>query len=198
MKKKLILLSAILLMCTPFVCGCNSSSDSSSSSDTPLANTGTSWDSNINEVYELALDKDTYPYSDSIYINVDQNNMLVDYTVIVGDETTSEQAVQYANDLVRAFNDSVSKTDSSIATSTDDYYGGVFDTYSFCMTIATNESVLNETDWLVCQTVKAGEHTAIQAGGYNSNDADTDTDADANAETVADTEAESVAETEAE
>jgi hypothetical protein len=168
MKKKLILLSAILLMCTPFTYGCNSNSDSSSSSSTPLANTGTSWDDNINEVYEMALDEETYPYSDSAYINVDQNNLLIDYTIIVADETTPEEAVQYANDLVRAFNDSVSKTDSSIAPSTDDYYGGVFDTYSFCMTIATNESVLNESDWLVCQTVKAGEHTPIQAGGYNS------------------------------
>jgi hypothetical protein len=131
-----------------------------------MANTGTSWDDNINEVYEMALDKDTYPFSDSAYRNIDQNSKLVDYTIIVGDETTPEQAVQYANDLVRAFNDSVSKSDSSVAPSTDDYYGGVFDTYSFCMTIATNESVLNETDWLVCQTVKAGEHTPIEAGGY--------------------------------
>lgn len=165
MKKKLILLSAILLMCCPFAYGCNSSEDNSND-NAQYAKTGTSWDNNINEVYEIALNKETYPFADSVYINIDENNKLVDYTIIVGDETTPEQAVQYANDLVKAFNDSVSNSDSNIAKSTDDYYGGVFDTYDFCMTIATNESVLNETEWLVCQTVKAGEHTAIQSGGY--------------------------------
>lgn len=179
MKKRLVALSVLLMMCLSINVGCTKSSSSSTSDDStvgdsasnksniPHSKTGTVWDTNIDDVYEMSLDKDVYPYSDQIYITVDDTNKLVDYTIIVADETTPEQAVQYATDLIKALNDSASGRDSSIAKSSDGYYGGMFDTYDVCMTIATEESVLNEQDWLVCQTVKAGEHTAIKAGGFN-------------------------------
>lgn len=176
MKKKLILLSAILLMCCPFAYGCNNnSSNTNSDVNMPYANTGTTWDNTINGVYEVALDKALYPYSDNIYINVDENNKLVDYTIIVAEETTSKQAVTYATDLIKSFNDIASKKDDSVSPSSDDYYGSVFDEYEIVMTIATEKSILNEKDWLVCQTIKAGEHTPIVAGGFkgNSNNEDT-------------------------
>lgn len=182
MKKKLVALSVLLMMCLSINVGCTKNTSSSTDSNTnddvaigdsvttksniPHAQTGTVWDSNIDDVYAMSLDKDVYPYSDQIYITVDETNKLVDYTIIVADETTPEQAVQYATDLIKAFNDSVSADDSSIAKSSDGYYGGMFDNYAVCMTIATEKSVLNEEDWLVCQTVKAGEHTPIEAGGF--------------------------------
>jgi hypothetical protein len=181
MKKKLVALSILLMMCLTLNVGCNSSSSSSTdntasvgdnanadadSNEIPHSKTGTVWDTNIDEVYELSLDKDVYPFSDQIYINVDENSKLIDYTIIVADETTPEQAVQYATDLIKALNDSASADDDSIAKSSDGYYGGMFDKYDVCMTIATEESVLNEKDWLVCQTVKAGEHTPMEAGGF--------------------------------
>lgn len=162
MKKKLILLTALLLMCCPFIYGCNSES-----SDIPTAKTNTSWDDNINDIYNLALDKDAYPYSKEIYINVDENSKLIDYTIIVEDDTTAEEAVQYATDLIKSFNDNASEKDNSISKSSEDSYGGVFDTYDVVMTIATEESVLTEKDWLVCQTIKAGEHTPIKSGGFS-------------------------------
>jgi ribosomal silencing factor RsfS len=163
-------------MCCPFTVGCDSSDGS-----TPYANTGTSWDNTINGVYEVALDKDTYPYADSIYIDVDESNRLVDYTVIVADDTTEEQAVAYANDLIDAFNDIAAEKKDGITPSSDGYYGSVFDEYKIIMTIATNESIMNESDWLVCQTIAAGEHTPIQAGGF-SNNAASDGDSDSEAE----------------
>lgn len=173
MKKKIMLLTAILLMCSSIVCGCNSSKDdtsvgnSSNTNSNSSSNSSKKWDNTINKVYKTTLDTDVYPYADDVYISVNEDKKLIDYTVIVADDTTSEQAVQYATDLIKIFNDTASESDNTITKSSDNNYGSVFDEYDILMTIATEESVLNEKDWLVCQTIKAGEHTAIQAGGFS-------------------------------
>ncbi|MCD7800004.1 MAG: hypothetical protein LUG94_02195 [Ruminococcus sp.] len=168
MKNKIFLLGAIILMCCPMVYGCSSSdSETDSSSSSNSSSSSSSWDKTINEVYDLALDEDTYPFADEIYINVSDEKKLVDYTVIVANDTTSEEAVQYASDLITMFNDVASNSDDSITKSSDGNYGSLFDEYDVLMTIATEESVLNEKDWLVCQTIKAGEHTPIEAGGFS-------------------------------
>lgn len=177
MKKKIMLLTAVLLMCSSMMFGCsNSQTDNSTNSDNSSntnsnsnnsSKSNTKWQKTIDEVYDIALDTDTYPYASDIYISVSDDKKLVDYTVIVADDTTSEQAVEYATDLIKMFNDTASEKDSSITKSSDNNYGSFFDEYDVLMTIATEESVLNEKDWLVCQTINAGEHTPVQAGGFS-------------------------------
>lgn len=179
MKKKIMLLTAVLLMCSSMMFGCSSSqtdnntnADNSSNTNSNSNNSSksnTKWQKTIDAVSNSALDTNTYPYANDIYISVSDDKKLVDYTVIVANDTTPEQAVEYATDLIKMFNDTASEKDSSITKSSDNNYGSLFDEYDVLMTIATEESVLNEKDWLVCQTIKAGEHTPIQAGGFSGN-----------------------------
>ena len=105
MKKKIMLLTAVLLMCSSMMFGCSSSqtdnntnADNSSNTNSNSNNSSksnTKWKKTIDEVSNSALDTNTYPYANDIYISVSDDKKLVDYTVIVANDTTPEQAVEY-------------------------------------------------------------------------------------------------------
>lgn len=173
MKKFVLILSAILV--STLFCSCKSEDSSSSNSDakvTTITNNAQFSGNNpaianaINETYATALDTSVYPYAQELFISVDEDNKLIDYTIIVQNDTTSDEAVEYSTTLLTMLNDYASSHDDSIAKSSDGYYGGVFDEYSALLTVATEDSVLTESDWLVCQTIDAGTNAPVQAGGY--------------------------------
>lgn len=183
MKKKLILLVALMLMVSSTGCNQNSNQNDNntevtsietnysdeSEEDFPLADptdASPRWNETINKVYELGLDSSTYPFCEEIFITASDNSKLIDYTIVVQNDTTEEQAQQYATELIKMFNDNMVGIGESYAPSSDGYYGELFDTYNVSMVMAREDDAMYESNWLVCQNIRAGSHDAIKIGGY--------------------------------
>lgn len=186
MKKNLILLIALMLIVSSTGCNQNNNDTDEENSteitsmdteentqeneeDFPLADptdVSARWNETINKVYELGLDSSTYPFCEEIFITASDNSKLIDYTVVVQNDTTEEQAKQYATELIKMFNDNMVGIGESYAPSSDGYYGELFDTYNVSMVMSREEDAMYEANWLVCQNIRAGSHDAIKIGGY--------------------------------
>jgi hypothetical protein len=179
MKKMLIILTTLTFF-TMTMTGCNSSSSQNETSDSTETTTAqqqvvdlnsteedAKWNETIEEFYKQAEDKDKYPYCDELYAFVKESSKLVDITIVIPDGTSDEDGLECATQIVKLFNDVALQNELVIGeSSSDNYYGSLFDEYSVNLTVASPETAMYESQWLVCQNIPAGTHEAVQKGGY--------------------------------
>lgn len=187
MKNMLILLTTMVTLGTALV-GCNGESqldsgedvqDSQSSESTQVVGTSdgatqqvldlshdeedAKWDGVISDFYTKAL---ASSYCDEIYVVVKESTKLVDMTIVIPDGTSDEDGLERSTNLVKLFNDTAIELDDTFSESSEGYYGGMFDEYDLNITVATPDTAMYESQWLVFQTIQAGTHDAIVKGGY--------------------------------
>lgn len=77
------------------------------------------------DVEEIYLDEDDYPMAATIEIDLDLDEEYLAVTVVVKDDTSPEDAAQYAETVVKGTNDQIAVQDFGYAESDDNSYGGI-------------------------------------------------------------------------
>lgn len=109
------------------------------------------WDKCIEETKECFIGNSFYDYVKDIYIKVDEDQNKITFTSELLDSATSEQALQFANDLVCRFNMNAQSQDESIENT--DNYGKIYEKYSFMIGIATESQVNDNDKWYIYDAV---------------------------------------------
>ena len=118
------------------------------------------WDKCITNTKENSLlISSNYPYVKDVYIDVDDNEKEIIFMAILDDSTKPEIALEYADTMIRQLNMWARMQDESIANSTKDYYGGLYDVYSIRIGVAPLSQSQNQSKWFVSDYINKGLHT---------------------------------------
>ena len=110
---------------------------------------------------ELIQDADEYPLSSYIDTVVDEDSKTITLIWPLKNEATEEDGVRYANELIRAFNDACADQDFSIARSTEESYGGLYQKYAVNIQVFREADILAPELYLVSMTIPAGTNEAV-------------------------------------
>lgn len=110
---------------------------------------------------ELIQDADEYPLSSYIDTVVDEDSKTITLIWPLKNEATEEDGVRYANELIRAFNDACADQDFSIARSTEESYGGLYQKYAVNIQVFREKDILAPELYLVSMTILAGTNEAV-------------------------------------
>ncbi len=102
-----------------------------------------------------------YPLSKYIDTAVDENTKTIQLLWPLDNAATEEDGVRYANALLRAFNDACAEQDFSIAASTEDNYGGLYQKYAVNIQVFHEADILKPEKYLVSMTIPAGSNQAV-------------------------------------
>ena len=102
-----------------------------------------------------------YPLSKYIDTVVDENNKTVMLIWPLDNAATEEDGVRYANELIRAFNDACAEQDFSIAASSEESYGGLYQKYAVNIQVFRETDILKPDKYLVSMTIPAGSNQAV-------------------------------------
>ncbi len=161
MKKHLLI---ILGMTALLLAGCTKSNIVSGGPAEPIFETRNDiqldWKQIGDDLDETFLDNEEYPMAVSINYNAEQEGVL-SMTLMVKEGTTPEDAVVFADAVVRTLNDEASIQDFSIEASTEKSYGGYFDKTTLELIVMPDGMMEDKSTWLVDMTIPAGSNEPI-------------------------------------
>ena len=105
--------------------------------------------------YPVAVDESCINYQ----VMPDSKSM--DLTLMVKPGTTPEEAVEFANQVVRYVNDQAATQDFSYAVSTEDSYGGFFEENSLHLIVMPDGTQTEQQYWLIDMEIPAGSNAEI-------------------------------------
>ncbi len=110
---------------------------------------------------EEILADEEYTLSSYIDSFVDEDTKTVNLIWPLRAEATEEDGVRYANAIIRAFNDACAEQDFSIAASTEDSWGGLYEKYAVNVQVFREGDILTPQNYLVSMTVPAGQQVEL-------------------------------------
>ena len=116
------------------------------------------WDKCIADLKAgLPLSPD-YTFVNDYHIEVDQTDKRITITAVVGDATAPEEALDFADTVVRQLNLYAKMQDGSIKPSTKDFYGGIYEEYSLLVGVAPASKATSEQidEWFVFDSISLG------------------------------------------
>ena len=154
MKKKVLIICGIAAM---LLAGCTKSNIVTGGPAEPVFETqegiGLDWGQIGDDLDEEYLNNEDYPKAVSVNYSVDPDKKTIG--------ATPEEAVAFANAVVRTINDEAAVQDFSIETSTEDSYGGFFQDYTLNLIVMPDGMMTDKSVWLVNMTIPAGSNEAI-------------------------------------
>lgn len=102
----------------------------------------------------LPLDPD-YTYVHDYYIGVKDDTITI--TAVVDDSTDPSLALDFADTLVRQLNLYAQMQDSSIESSSQNFYGGLYTRYNALVGVAPASKTNSQKDWFVYDGISGGK-----------------------------------------
>lgn len=162
MKKKVLIICGITAM---LLAGCTKSTIVTGGPAEPVFETQEGivldWEQIGNDLDESFVDNTDYPMGVSVNYKMEPDKNTLELTLMVKEGTTPEDAVTYANAVVRGVNDEASMQDFSYAASTETSYGGFFQKNTVNLIVMPDGTMTNESLWLVNMTIPAGSDEKI-------------------------------------
>jgi len=171
MKKLLFLLLGTILLtgCTPMA-----SNEGSTATETEYEGEGkVTEEIDWSQAAEEATDYFTEEFEEITYAlefdaSIDPDTKQITLFALVSDDTAAEDALEYANTVVRSFNDIfVHNQDNEIALSSEDSYGGIYEEFSVSIGIAPKSQKADESQWFVKEDIPAGEYKTFKLQNTN-------------------------------
>lgn len=163
MKRKLLIICGISVM---LLAGCTKSTIVTGGTVAPVFETRDDivldWGQIGDDLDEMFLENEDYPMAVSINYNAQEDSEL-SLNLMVKEGTTPEEAVVFANAVVKALNDEAAIQDFSIAASTETTYGGFFDKTNLHLIVMPDGMMEAKSTWLVDMTIPAGSNEPIAA-----------------------------------
>lgn len=157
--KKLVI---TLLSCTLLLCGCTQSnivaSEGDRVPDTEIkGGIEIEWGQVWDDLDAQFLDKELYPFSESVNCNVVDEENRIDVVLLVNEEITPEQAGEYATAVLKGLNDSVATQDFSFNVSDDEFYGDFVSNNDVTVLVAPALTFEDSSTYILQDTIKADE-----------------------------------------
>lgn len=108
-----------------------------------------------NEEYPMALEEGSINYS------VDQNEKTIELNLVVKSGTNEEEAVRFADAVIRYLNDEAATQDFSYERSSDTSYGGFFKEYDMHLIVMPEYTMEQKQYWLVDMDIPKGSDEKI-------------------------------------
>ena len=108
-----------------------------------------------NEEYPMALEEGSINYS------VDQNEKTIELNLVVKSGTNAEEAVRFADAVIRYLNDEAATQDFSYERSSDTSYGGFFKEYDMHLIVMPEYTMEQKQYWLVDMDIPKGSDEKI-------------------------------------
>lgn len=110
------------------------------------------WEQVKDETDDLFVGNPAYPQSEKMEFTADEAGKSITLTWIVKDGTTAEQAMDYAVDMVKNFNDIVAVQTEDLSNSTDTSFGDLWKEFALTVQVGTKDGT-----WLVNKSYNAGD-----------------------------------------
>lgn len=143
----------------------NNPSSVSDSSDIETAY-NVDWDQCLKDLKESVLDQEFFPFAKDIYVAVDEEKEQITFSIVVGDATDPEVALDYADTVIRQYNLMANMQDNNITLGEKDYYGGLYDKYDFIIGVAPQSKTNDSDQWFVFDASVAGAHQSLELQKY--------------------------------
>ncbi|MEY8339172.1 hypothetical protein AALB16_14335 [Lachnospiraceae bacterium 62-35] len=158
-----------MLGCAMLLCGCTDSNmvtpEGTAAPDMIIReNVQLDWNQIRDDLNDDYVGTSDYPFGVEIDINADDSNAYV--MVTVKDDTTREDALRYATQLIRGCNDAVASQDLGYTASTNDYYGGYAETHNIWIQVMPESTKDDEDTWLVDDVIMAGDQEPVSEDGW--------------------------------
>lgn len=114
-----------------------------------------------NDLDEQFVDNEEYPMALSVNYKLEPETKSIDITLLVKEGTTPEEAVEFANAVVRYMNDEAAMQDFSYEKSSDTSYGGFFKEYDAHLIVMPDYTMKEEQYWLVDMEIPKGSDEKI-------------------------------------
>ena len=118
------------------------------------------WDQVMDDC-ESALNADEYPYGSYLDFAVHDDENLTEIIWPVKPECPIEEMPAYAEAYAKAFNDAVATQDFKYAVSSDDSYGGYWDTHDMDVQVYYEKDIMWPENYWINQLVPAGTNDKI-------------------------------------
>lgn len=166
MKLKKIIM---ILGCAAMLCACTKSNivtpEGTAAPDMTLKkNVKIDWQQVKDDLNEDYVDNIDYPYCVDVDLNADDDSAYI--MVTVQDDTTQDQALELATQLISACNDAVVDQDHNYAVSEEGYYGGYAETHNIWIQVMPESTKEDEDTWLVDDVIIAGDQDAVSPDGW--------------------------------
>lgn len=100
------------------------------------------WEQVTDETNSLFLDTDLYPLAAAFNYTADEEALAISLDWTLKDGATEEDAMDYAVELVKNFNDIIAVQTTDLEASSDTSFGSLWDTFSLDLTIDTEDGTV--------------------------------------------------------
>ena len=154
----------ILIACMAFLSGCTESTIVKPTAETVVGNPNfetsgdivIDWKQVSSEAEELFEDTAAYPYSKDFRLYLEPKKKEIMLIWVVADDLPDTEICNYAEDLIKGFNDTVAIQDFSIEKSGVDSYGGLWKNYTLSYSIVPESTEEDENTWFISGNYVAG------------------------------------------
>jgi len=119
------------------------------------------WQQVRDECEDILNDTSAYPEGSYIDFAVDEDNKKITLIWVMTNEANQLDSLDYAKTYIKTFNDVARNQDFSIAASTDDYYGGLWDRYAMDLELYREKSIMTWQNYFVYQSMDAGSNDPV-------------------------------------
>lgn len=121
------------------------------------------WEQVKDETDDLFMGNPQFPQSETMTFEADEDAMTIKLTWIVKDGTSAEEAMEYAANMVKSFNDIVAVQSEDLNSSSDTSFGDLWNSFGLTVQVGTKDG-----SWLVDKTYKAGEKIDLVSAANDS------------------------------
>ena len=120
------------------------------------------WEQVTDEANGLFLDTKIYPLATGFSYTADEDALTISLNWTLQDGTTEADAMDYAVELVKKFNDIIAVQTTDLESSSDESFGSLWDTFALNLKIATDDGTV-----LLERNYAAGEDIDLVMPEYN-------------------------------
>lgn len=110
------------------------------------------WDQVRDEASSLFYDKERFPQGVKMDFTADEDNMTITLSWVLKNDTTEQQAMDYAATLVQEFNDIVAVQSVDMLNSNDTSFGGLWEEFALNLTVSKEDGTV-----MIGKSYKAGD-----------------------------------------
>ena len=114
------------------------------------------WTQVSTDAEEIFEDEKSYPYTKNFQFYPEPNKKEIMLIWVVADDFPEVESRDYAENLIKGFNDVVAVQDFSIETSNSDSFGGLWKNYALSYSIVPESTQDDEETWFISGSYAAG------------------------------------------
>lgn len=123
------------------------------------------WQQASTDAEDMFEDTDEYPYSVDFHFLLEPEKKEIMLVWVVKDDFPSSELAEYADTLIKGFNDMIATQDFSIERSSYTSYGGLWKRYGLSFGIAPESTQDDESTWLISASYPAGTEFVLPSAG---------------------------------